>query len=59
MEYKKCLEHIEENSKFFHSSIDQLLIYHYTKFYCSFMLNDLDCAKQEYNKLERMRNTKK
>ena len=58
MEYKKCLEHIEENSKFFHSSIDQLLIYHYTKFYCSFMLNDLDCAKQEYNKLERMRNTK-
>ena len=52
------LEHIEENSKFFHSSIDQLLIYHYTKFYCSFMLNDLECTKQEYNKLERMRNTK-
>lgn len=58
MQYKKCLEHIEENSKFFHSSIDQLLIYHYTKFYCSFMLNDLECTKQEYNKLERMRNTK-
>ena len=58
MQYKKCLEHIEENSKFFHSSIDQLLIYHHTKFYCSFMLNDLECTKQEYNKLERMRNTK-
>lgn len=58
MEYKKCLEHIEENTKFFHSTVDQLLIYHYTKFYCSFMLNDLECAKQEYNKLERMRNTK-
>lgn len=58
MQYKKCLEHIEDNSKFFHSSIDQLLIYHYTKFYCSFMSNDLKCAKQEYNKLERMRNTK-
>lgn len=58
MQYAKCLKHIEENSKFFHSTIDQLLIYHYTKFYCSFMLNDLECAKQEYNKLERMRNTK-
>ena len=58
MEYEKCLEHIEENYKFFHASVDQLLIYHYNKFYCSFMLNRMETAKQEYNKLERMKNTK-
>lgn len=58
MQYKECLNHLQENYKFFHSSADQLLIYHYTNFYCSYMVDDYATAQSEYNKLERMRNTK-
>lgn len=58
MEYAKCLEHLKDNYKFFHASLDQLLIYHFTNFYCSFMVDDLDTAKAEYQKLLRMKNAK-
>ena len=58
MQYRECLDSIKENYKFFHSSPDQLLIYHYTNFYCSFMLKDISTAQSEYKKLERMKNTK-
>lgn len=57
-QYQECLEHLENNYKFFHASLDQLLMYHYNKFYCSFMLNDLQSAKDEYNKILRMKNSK-
>lgn len=57
-QYQDCLDHIEEQSKFFHSSLDQLLIYHFSKFFCSYQLNDLNTAKEEYNKLKRMKDTK-
>lgn len=58
MKFEECLEYIEKHSKFFHSSIDQLLIYHYTKFYCSYNLGNYNIAKEEYSKLERMKNQK-
>ena len=58
MEYSRCLKHLEENYKFFHASLDQLLIYHFTSFYCSFMTEDLETAKTEYQKLLRMKNAK-
>ena len=58
MEYDKCLQHLQDNYKFFHASLDQLLIYHFTNFYCSFMTDDLETAKAEYQKLLRMKNAK-
>ena len=58
MEYSRCLEHLEQNYKFFHASLDQLLIYHFTRFYCSFMTEDTETAKAEYQKLLRMKNAK-
>lgn len=58
MEYDECINFIENHSKFFHSSIDQLLIYHYTKFYCSYMMGENDIAIHEYQKLKRMKDTK-
>lgn len=58
MQYNECLNHLQENYKFFHSSADQLLIYHYTNFYCSYMVGDSVTAQSEYKKLKRMRDTK-
>ncbi len=58
MKFQECLDFIEENSQFFHSSIDQLLIYHYTKFYCSYNLENYKITKEEYSKLERMKSQK-
>lgn len=58
MQYKECLDHLQENYKFFHSSADQLLIYHFTNFYCSYMVGDSETSQSEYKKLKRMRDTK-
>ena len=58
MEFDTCLDYIEQNSTFFHSSIDQLLIYHYTKFYCSYNLGHYNVTREEYTKLIRMKTQK-
>lgn len=57
-EYQKCLDLINEKHDFFHANIDQLLIYHYTNFYCSYMLGDNETATSEYQKMRRMKDTK-
>lgn len=57
-EFQACLDHLEKNYEFFHASLDQLLIYHFNVFYCSWQLNDIDKAIDEYNKMLRMKNKK-
>ena len=49
---------LSSNEKFFHSSLDQLLIYHYVTFMVAFLTNDVTTAKDEYKRMERMKDTK-
>lgn len=52
------LERLEKHEKFFHSSLDQLYIYHYTKFYLNFILDNTEKVKQEYSFLLRLKGAK-
>lgn len=58
MQPEKCLQVLEENSKFFHGSLDSLLIYHYTKFYAAFMMKNDNIVKEEYHSIMQMKETK-
>ena len=46
------------NDKFFHSTLDQLLIYHYSQFFIAFLSNDEATGKIEYQKIIRMKESK-
>lgn len=55
---KNCLNTLEKDEKFFHSSLDMLLVYHYTKFYANFLLNNLEEVKNEYSHLTKLKGAK-
>ena len=58
LEIEYGLNLLEKNKKFFHSSLDQLLIYHYSKFYLSFLKEDFTTTINEYSYLIRLKNSK-
>lgn len=55
---KKCLDIIQNNEKFFHSSLDHMLIYNYTSFFSYYMLDNKTKVKTFYPKVKNMRGAK-
>lgn len=52
------LKTLQENEKYFHQSIDNLLIWHYNQFYANFLLGNNRIAQDEYTKIIRMKDVK-
>lgn len=58
MRPEECLKTLEKNNKYFHGSLDSLLIYHYTKFYANFLQNKYEVTIAEYSHIIRLKETK-
>lgn len=54
----ECLNTLEKDHKFFHSSLDNLLVYDYTKFYAYFLLNNHTKTKQQYERVMKLKDVK-
>lgn len=53
-----CLQTLEKDYKFFHSSMDNLLIWDYTKFYAYFLLKNRTKTKQQYERVMKLKDVK-
>lgn len=58
MDAENCLKTLEDNDRFFHGSLDHLLIFHYTKFYACFLQGNFEAVAKEYSHLQKMKDTK-
>ena len=56
--YTKCLKILDENDKFFRSSLDNLLIQKYTYFFCYYKLHDIEKIEKYYKDLQKFRTSK-
>lgn len=58
MDASGCLQTLEVHDRFFHGSLDQLLIYHYTRFFAYVLQRDQEQLTKEYAQLQKMKGTK-
>lgn len=58
MQPMECMNTLEKDSKFFHNSMDNLLIWDYTKFYSYFLLNNRTKTKQQYERVMKLKDIK-
>lgn len=56
--YEMCLSLIEQNDKFFRSSLDNLLIQKYTYFFCSYKYKKFDDVEKYYQDIQELKNLK-
>ena len=56
--YTECLKILDENNKFFRSSLDNLLIQKYTYFFCYYKLHDIKKIEKYYRDLQKFRTSK-
>ncbi|EOH92824.1 hypothetical protein UAW_02865 [Enterococcus haemoperoxidus ATCC BAA-382] len=57
--YKRCLNHLDNNQKFFHSTLDYLFIYYHTQLYCYSFLKDEENLNNCLKNLFKLKNVKK
>lgn len=53
-----AIQTLEDHSKFFHNSLDNLLIDHYTRFYCATLIQKPSIVEEEYKHIKRMQTSK-
>ena len=56
--YTQSIEILDENEKFFRSSLDNLLIQKYTYFFCYYKLNQKEKVEKYYLDLQKLKNSK-
>ncbi|WP_207694145.1 hypothetical protein DOK67_0001910 [Enterococcus sp. DIV0212c] len=57
--YAVCLEHLNKNRQFFHSTLDYLFIYYHTQMYCYSFLKDEENLKTVLDQLSKLKHVKK
>jgi len=57
--YVTCLDHLQNNQKFFHSTLDYLFIYYHTQMYCYFFLEEEENLTFCLDRLFKLKNSKK
>ena len=58
MDAQGCLDTLEKDHKFFHSCMDNLLIWDYTKFYAYFLMNNRTKTKAQYERVIKLKDVK-
>ncbi|WP_416327087.1 hypothetical protein [[Eubacterium] hominis] len=58
MKPMECLNTLEKDHKFFHNSMDNLLVFDYTKFYAYFLLQNRTKTKQQYERVMKLKDIK-
>ncbi|MGM0218128.1 hypothetical protein [Enterococcus sp. AZ126] len=57
--YQNCLDHLDKNKSFFHSTFDYLFIYYHTQMYCFSFLNEEENLNHCLEHLFKLKNVKK
>lgn len=57
-QFKECLQILDDNHRFFHSSLDMLLVDHFSRFYSHYQMHNTEEMKKEYKALMNLKDKK-